>query len=254
MEWKIPAIGIGTIGAGAGLYWLLRPKRALVIYSDDPQDPQRDRSTFVSTAQAAGRLLRTEPVAVRSAADLVSAVRNAPSNLGTVVFVGHGTATKFLSPARFGIRTRERGGTALPRWISPEDFAREIAPKLSRGTTIALAGCSAARGPREPRGWVVETGWHGGAQSLAGRIRDTLAVRGVSGIVRGHTVTGTTLANPQGRTFEIKRSMIRRPGVHAMAEAGLPGPPNFAAYRSWNTRARGARAARWLLGGSIGRG
>ena len=242
------ALGLATVGAGLVAWRFLAPKHALVLYSDDPQDPSAERGEFRTSAETAARLPPPTPIAVRSAQDVLRAIEQAPSRLGVVVLVGHGTATKFFSPARYGIRV---GSTSLPAWISAQDFARALAAKLAPGAIVSLAGCSAARSPREPSGWVIDTGWHGGADSLAGHMRDALFEAGASGEVRAHVVTGTTLLNPQGRTFYIDRRYVRRPGVHIMALAGRSQPREFGDYTGWNNYAQGRIAMGWMLGARI---
>ncbi len=166
-----------------------------------------------------------------------------------LVMVGHGTPTSFFEPNGAGIRT---GSTSLPGWLGITDFARLLAPKLKRGFVISLAGCSAARENSEHD---EGTWWDGGARSLAGLLRDALVLAGApSGEVRGHTSRGTTLLNPQGRTFYVSRAYIGRPGVHVMKLAGRPRPTSLGYVAEWNNYARGTIAARWMLGVPIPRG
>ena len=253
MSWKLPVIILGSAGVVGALAYALRPRHSLVIYSSDPLDPSAERGEFLRNAQIAARALGTRPIPVSSAAQLIRATQRAPNNLGRVIFIGHGTTTRFLSPRRYGIRLS--GGTSLPAWISANDYARILAPKLARNFFIGLGGCSAARSPSEPSGWTPATGWRGGADSLAGRLRDALTVNGApSGIVGGHSVLGTTLDNPQGREFRTGRQYVGRPGIHIMELAGRPGPPDFESYRAWNNYAQGRIAANWMLGGGIRRG
>jgi len=256
MPWILPTVGViaGSM-ATYGLWSLLRPRSALVLYSDDPGDTSADRGTFRAAGQRAARYLHTTAVGVSSAQDILDAIDQAPGNLGVVMLVGHGTPQKFFSPSRFGIRHRGVGRTQLPRWISAADFSVRLAPKLARGFILTFAGCSAGRNSGEPSGWVLSsTSWDGGAQSLAARLRDSLARSRATGEVRGHTVFGTALDNPQGRTFYAGRGSIGRPGVHIMHQAGWSHPQDFNDYRAWNTYAQGRIARGWMVGLPIPRG
>lgn len=250
MPWILPAVGIAAGGTAAyGLWSRVRPRNALVLYSDDPQDTSSDRGTFRDVGQRVAGYLRTTAVAVSSAQDILTAIDRALGNLGVVVLVGHGTPSKFFSPSRFGIRYSRAGGTRLPRWLSTVDFAARLAPKLARGFVLSLAGCSSGRSTNEPSGWqLCSTSWDGGVRSLASGLRNDLSRQGASGEVRGHTVFGTTLDNPQGRTFRVGRWSINRPGVHVMHQARWARPRDFNDYRAWNNHAQGRIARGWMAG------
>jgi hypothetical protein len=217
------------------------------------EDSPGDRAIFRRNAAVAGRVLGVTPVPIRSGQDVLEAIRRSPGDLGTVVLVGHGTQTSFFEPRSFGIRAR--GSDSLPAWLSAETFARELARKARRGVIVSLAGCSAGASPAEYRDPSTVSG-DGGADSLAGIIRDTLqraGVGGEGGEVRAHTTQGTVLMNPQGRTFKIKSVEVGRPGRHIMGMTWGREALDTRSPVEWQRFARGNVATRWMLGGDLPR-
>jgi hypothetical protein len=83
---------------------------------------------------------------------------------------------------------------------------RGIAPVLTNDVKILIFGCSAALGQSEPSEWVRTTMEPGGANSLAGMIRDALVDQGKrAASVWGHTKVGHTTRNPSLRVFSAGR-------------------------------------------------
>lgn len=248
----VPVAGLGLLGLWA---WSRRrrlgPLRALVLYAAAPRaDAPGDTRVFRDNATLAGRFLGVAPVPVRSAAEVLQAVRQAPRGLNRLVMIGHGTQSLFFEPRGYGLRTGRRGGDALPAWVSAETFARELARRAARGIIVSLAGCSAGASPAEYRNPATITG-DGGADSLAGQVRDALqraGVGGEGGEVRAHTTEGTVLLNPQGRTFKIKQAEVGRPGKHIMGQVWGRGALRTRNPGDWNRYARGEIATRWMLG------
>jgi hypothetical protein len=79
---------------------------------------------------------------------------------------------------------------------------RGIAPYLTVDFNFVVYGCSAALGQREPENWVVTTMEPGGADSLAGVLRDALIDEGkAQATVWSHTEVGHTTRNPSLRLF-----------------------------------------------------
>jgi len=249
-EMIIPLIGAG-IATTALLYFALSPagKNVVMWYDGVRESAPNDRGTFRQAARSAAGALRATAVPIESGADIADAIRSFQGKISVLVLVGHGTPTSFFEPNGAGLRV---GPTSLPGWLGIVDFARLLAPKLKRGFVISLAGCSAARENSEHD---EGTWWDGGTRSLAGMLRDALALAGApSGEVRGHTSRGTVLLNPQGRTFYVKRAYAGRPGIHVMKQAGRAQPRSLNDVVTWNNYARGNIAARWMLGAPVPRG
>lgn len=278
MKWLVPiavvgaGLGLGVVGAisasrrvrgrrdirGAGTGLVRRAvqavglaPRALVLYAANvrPEAPG-DAAVFLRNAELAGSYLGTDPIPIRSAQDVLTALRDAPSGLTRVALIGHGTQDKFFEPQSFGIRTGQRGGDQLPTWVSAGTFGRALAAKAARGVIVSLAGCSAGANPEEYRNPATVTG-DGGDHSLAALIRDELQRAGVGGgggEVRAHTTAGTVLMNPQGRTFKIKAAEVGRPGRHIMNIVWGRDASRTRNPGDWNRYARGAISTRWMLG------
>lgn len=218
---------------------------ALVLHTDNVRaDAPGDRRVFRDNGRLAAGRLGTSPIPILSAQDILNALRSSPGNLRVVVMVGHGTPTSFFEPRSFGFRT---GRTALPAWLSVQDFAAALAPKLARNAVVSIGGCSSGRNADEPAVWGVNsTSWDGGERSLAAQLRDALAARGAVAEVRAHTLLGTTLQNPQGRAFST--ATPGAPGVHLMRVMGRARPTTHAEYRDWNNYAQGDVAFNWMMG------
>jgi hypothetical protein len=80
--------------------------------------------------------------------------------------------------------------------------AKAIAPALATNVNVLLFTCNAARGQSENEEWVKGTMEGGGADSLAGVIRDALLAEGIQySTVWGHTTTGHVSENFALREF-----------------------------------------------------
>jgi hypothetical protein len=79
---------------------------------------------------------------------------------------------------------------------------RGIAPYLTVDVRLVIYGCSAGLGQREASNWIVTTMEPGGADSLAGVLRDALVDQGRNqAAVWAHTEVGHTTRNPSLRVF-----------------------------------------------------
>lgn len=208
---KRDGIGLAALGIGlGGLAALLLSRRgaALVTYSDNAE-LDRDVGTFRGVARRAGELHGVVPVPVSDGADLLAAVRS-QSRIGTLLIIGHGTTSSIIRPGQAGLHTTR---TALPEWVSIEDFATVLAPRLTSGFWLGLLGCRTAAEPWEDD-WTAQTLAPEGNDSLAGMLRDALVAAGApSGKVGGHTTTGATDANPRARVFPVVASQVDQWGI-----------------------------------------
>ncbi|HJU66598.1 MAG TPA: S8 family serine peptidase [Gemmatimonadaceae bacterium] len=79
---------------------------------------------------------------------------------------------------------------------------KDIAPRLTNDVRIMIYGCSVARGQGEKEDWYTTTFTRGGADSLAGVVRDALIDEGKSKAeVWGHTEVGHAVNNFTLRRF-----------------------------------------------------
>lgn len=216
-----------TALGGTAAYLALRKRGDVVIlYAGTAPEPGHV-ATFRNAANAARAQVGGTPAAVYDGQTLLAAIRQ-HRRIRTLLLVGHGTSTAFIRPGTSGLRL---GSTSLPTWVGVEDFARELAPRLSSGWWLGLLGCRAAATSDEPD-WSSVTAGPGGAASLAGQLRDALVRAGAPyGRVGGHTTTGSTVANPRVREFST-----RTPGAPGTVTAGVT---------------QGAVAQRWAFTGAI---
>lgn len=238
-------IGIVAIIAGASGLWIakrLRPN-ALVMYTAEGAGAPE----FLRNARLAEQALGVTAVPIRSGQDILNALYRAPQRLGVVILIGHGTANAFFRPGATGLRL---GNDSLPTWLSTRTFAQLLARKATTAPIITLAGCRAGALSSEPD-WSATTAGPGGAQSLAGQLRDELVRQGMpGGEIRAHSTTGGVLANPSGRVFWIDRYSAGRSGAALQDLAlGQNSSRDESLTRTWNTRVRGELATRWALGG-----
>jgi hypothetical protein len=216
----------GALAATGGYMLLRRRGDAVVLYAGTAPEPGHV-VTFRNAANTAVRQVGGTPVAVYDGQTLLAAVRQ-HRRIKTLLLIGHGTSTAFIRPGTSGLRL---GSTSLPTWVSTQDFARELAPKLSSGWWLGLLGCRSAATSDEVD-WSPATAQPGGARSLAGQLRDALASAGAPyGRVGGHTTTGGTVANPRVREFST-----RTPGAPGAVTPGVT---------------QGAVAQRWAFTGAI---
>ena len=189
-------LGLAAVGA-SGLVVSSMFGSKVVFYANQGEGV----AEFRRAGAWAGQALRTSAVhPIGTAADFLSTIRSYP-RIARFVWVGHGTTTSLF----VGGGLRVRGGDI-------DVLAEELAPRLALGAIVGLAACSAAADPGQS-GWNAETYSDGGAQSLAGTLRDGIFRRApwlLLGEVRGHTAAGNTIANPAGRYFPLREP--GRPG------------------------------------------
>lgn len=236
-------MGVGVAGGiGVIVYRLIkRDKKYLILYVTSGEGA----SAFRTTAEHASQLFDTEPIPANNAQDILNAFRG-DEKYDVVVLAGHGTPTSFLRPGLAGISSTRQ--TRLPNWINVDDFVRRVSPNLASRVIFSFAGCRTGADPGEAD-WTDVSYRPGGAQGLAGKLRDALARQGKVGEVRSKSTTGTSWGNPIGRLFPIERSQIGRPGVPLMDVAWGPGAHrDSAAIREWTNRFRGKPAMAWTIG------
>jgi hypothetical protein len=170
---------------------------------------------------------------VQSGQDVLAATSQ-HSRISRLIIVSHGAPDWMINPTT-GITLRGLG-------LAPAGLARALRWRLVTGAVIGLAGCSAARSYSEAGVWGPEAFGPGGAQSLAGAIRDAIAANGIHlGVeVRGHTLSGGVTANPSARTCRVGRPGA--PCASVMQEAGETD------WQRWVNTFYGERAQRWVLG------
>lgn len=200
-------LGLAAVGAG-GLVVSSMLGSKVVFFANQGEGA----AEFRRASTWAGQALRTRAVhPIGTAADFLATIRSYP-RISRFVWVGHGTTTSLLVG---GGGLRVRGGDI-------DVLAEELAPRLALGAVVGLAACSAAADPGQS-GWNAETYSDGGAQSLAGTLRDGIFRRApwlLLGEVRGHTAAGNTIANPAGRRFPFRE--VGRPGHGLDLRSGSP--------------------------------
>ena len=148
-----------------------------------------DGGSLVTQLTQLGAALSQAVGAVPQPAGTTPLPGTGPALIRTLALFTHGT-TGWVSIGG-GIRAATVGA-----------LIRRIAPALTNDVKILLYGCSSARGQTEPSSWVRTTATDGGADSLAGALRDALIDAGKTGaVVWGHTEVGHTTRNPSLRSF-----------------------------------------------------
>lgn len=221
---------------------------AMVVYVDEGSGA----GVFDRTAQSSANLLNTRAVPATDGQELLDAVNRSPSGLHQVIHAGHGGPQTFLRPGTSGLRV---GPDALRRWVSVGTYARALAPKLARSNVvISFAGCRSGAGPRELN-WSSDSYGPGGADSLAGELRDEIvALVGdiPGGEIRAKSTTGTSFGNPVGRSFPLLRPQVGRPGIPLIDQVwGPSSSSNNQLVRAWNNTARGKPVMGWTIGGAL---
>jgi hypothetical protein len=146
-----------------------------------------DSGGFVRRVTDLGKALAS--AVAKAAAPRAPAAGTGPSLIRTLALFTHGTRSWLGIGNGF---TLKNAATVV----------RGIAPYLTIDFNLIIFGCSAGRGQREASNWVVTTMEPGGADSLAGVLRDALVDEGKSRArVWAHTEVGHTTRNPSLRVF-----------------------------------------------------
>lgn len=140
---------------------------------------------------AVSRVLSAAAARTVAAGNPAPAAGTGPSAIRSLALFGHG------APNWMGVGQDEnfflRGTPAL---------VKKMAASLAPNVNVMLYACGVARGQKEEETWVKGTMEGGGADSLAGVIRDALLEQGKNkATVWGHEATGNVTHNPTLREF-----------------------------------------------------
>jgi hypothetical protein len=203
---------------------------------------------FMISANRIAQSIGAEVHRARNAQEIIDAVR-AHSSISRLILAGHGSSRDFWRPSTAGIRLER---DSLPEWVSVGTFAAELAPRLSAGAVIGLAGCSAAANPGESNDVNQKLG-PGGEDSFASKLRDALASQSgiATGIeVRAHSTVGHLSHNPFARVFRVSASEIGRPGV-AVIDEMWGTDAHETRWEQWRDSFRGNLAEQWISGENV---
>jgi len=215
-------IGTGAILGTAGLaYGITRAIGAKVVV----YDPTGANGYFASITR--NDMPGWHKYQGMTIADIEAAVSR-HSLISRLVSLGHG-GDCWMFDTRSGLTCRHA-----------DRFADAVSGRLVPGSVIGLGGCSSARSLGEPSQRSPHVLQAGGAQSLAGALRDAISERGVHLLseIRAHSTRGPVTANPYGRVFRIGRMYVGRPGTSIVRGD----------YNSWHSQFAGERAQNWLFG------
>jgi hypothetical protein len=149
-----------------------------------------DSARIVTQVTQLGAALKAAVDRIPAPSGIIPLPGTGPHLIRTLALFTHGTNTAITVGG--GIST----GNAA-------DVIKSIALALTDDVKIIIYGCSAARGSRERKdAWEINTMSPGGADSLAGKLRDALVDAGKSkATVWSHTEVGHTTRNPSLRFF-----------------------------------------------------
>ncbi len=204
-------------------------------------------ATFRAAANSIQSKIGGELHFAGNAREMLDAIRQ-HDDIRNLILLGHGTSRGFLRPGATGARV---GRDALPRWVSVETLAAEIAPRLNQGSIVGLAACSTGSDPAES-GWDPPIFGPGGENGFAAKLRDALSQQqGIpSGIqVRAHTTAGHTTANPAVRMFPVGASYVGTQGVSVL-DSVWGGGAHMTLSREWISKFRGEPSEDWMAGGA----
>lgn len=150
-----------------------------------------DSDTVAKLVTQLGAALKTAVDRVPAPAGITPLPGTGPHLIRTLALFTHGT-NYVISVGGGDIRSTRASA-----------FIKAIAPVLTDDVKIIIYGCSAALGLKERDGaWEHNTMSPGGADSLAGKIRDALVDEGkTKATVWSHTEVGHTTRNPSLRYF-----------------------------------------------------
>jgi len=148
-----------------------------------------DAGGFVKQVTQVGAALQTAVAKADRPKEITPLQGTGPSLIRVLALFTHGT-NDWLGIGK-GFTTRNAA-----------DVIKGIAPFLTVDVRFLIYGCSAALGQKEASNWLVTTMEPGGADSLAGLLRDALVDQGKGGAaVWSHTQVGHTTRNPSLRVF-----------------------------------------------------
>ena len=226
----------GAAGSGVG--------DKVVVYLSEGEGS----AEFMISANRIAQSIGAEVHRARNAEEILQAVR-AHQSISRLILAGHGSSRDFWRPGTAGIRLER---DSLPEWVSVGTFAAEIAPRLSAGAVIGLAGCSAAANPGESNDVNQKLG-PGGENGFAAKLRDALASQSgiATGIeVRAHSTVGHLSHNPFARVFRVSASEVGRPGV-AVIDEMWGQDAHSTRWEQWRDTFRGDLAEQWISGDDV---
>lgn len=262
-ERNIPLGAIGgllAVGTAAAVVAGIAIKRAndrrehIAIYVTGRRaSGQQVEPEFRLAANSLGGLINATIYGAGTGQAILDALRG-HDHIERLTLFGHGAPESFMLPGVSGIRV---GRSQLPAWVSVEDLAAAIGPKLRAGAIIGLAGCAAGANPGQERDW--NTAYQpGGENSFAARLRDALSrIPGIAqGIeIRAHTRTGHTTANPSAIIFRVGPDYIGTPGTPVIDEKWGTGTSSdtanqqhFAGEFRAGAQQRRSPADKWMVG------
>jgi hypothetical protein len=231
-------------GLSSFLYNYLALNKNVLIFYDSVGSGSAE---FLRAAEIAGSMYNSRIIPIQSAQNILNGFSQ-NKKFSRVIFIGHGSSTIFGRSSSYGLISVRR--TNLPMWLTVEDFARRIAPKLTKRVIISIAGCRVGANPYEAN-WSESSYGPGGQNGFAGKLRDSLSRLGFYGEIRAKAVAGHVLGNPIGRTFKLGSSMIGKPGKPLIDDVwGEGSSQNPILVDRWIDIARGNHMIDWTLGGS----
>lgn len=200
-----------------GMEWAAREKAIGPIVLDGPVDAENldlgyafsDERDMQQDLVELGEMLATVTAKAAKPAGIEPLPGTGPSRIRTLALFSHGV------PRWIGIEPGMSLSNSDPGMSLSEarDLVRAIAPYLAADVKVLLYACSVGRGLEEEQDWSWGTFAPGGADSMAGEIRDTLIEEGEKmaeegagydfsqAEVWGHTTRGHVVNNAAWRVF-----------------------------------------------------